>query len=156
MCGGQPGAVDAFPGGGRAVVFADLFAAAVIEPGIGADKTPFKLAGHVFLGAGRAQVHAVNQAVEHMGEVEFAVDQLVAHAGPAGFLGRDDLDAVFLVNAQHRGHDHGGAVGQRNEANLDLFFLRCVRALGVDGGAQRRVDAHGTYGGGLQHGAACQ
>ena len=58
-----------------------------------------------FFGPADAQVHAVDQAVQHVGEVELAVDQLVAHAGPAGFLGGDDLDAVFLVDAQHRGHD---------------------------------------------------
>jgi hypothetical protein len=109
-----------------------------------------------FLGPADAQVHAVDQAVQHMGKVQFAVDQLVAHAGPAGFLGGDDLDAVFLVEAQHRGHHHAGAVGQRDEADLDLLLLGRVGALGVDGGAQRGVDAHGPHGGGLQHGAAAE
>jgi hypothetical protein len=99
--------------------------------------------GHVLLGATDADVDPIDQAVQHMGKVQFSVDQLVAHAGPAGFLRRDDLDAVFLVNAQHRGHDHAGAVGQRDEADLDFLLLGGVGALCVDGGAQRGVDAHG-------------
>jgi hypothetical protein len=112
--------------------------------------------GHVLLGATDADVDPIDQAVQHMGKVQFSVDQLVAHAGPAGFLRRDDLDAVFLVNAQHRGHDHAGAVGQRDEADLDFLLLGGVGALCVDGGAQRGVDAHGPHRGGLQHGAAAE
>ncbi|MCY1546626.1 hypothetical protein D9M68_826310 [compost metagenome] len=79
-----------------------------------------------------------------MGEVELAVDQLVAHTGPAGFLAGDDLDAVLLVEAQHRSHHHAGAVGQGNEADLDLFFFRRVGA----GGPDAAVAQGGEEGGG--------
>ena len=78
---------------------------------------------HVLLRAADSHLHAVDQAIEHMCRVKFAVDELVAHAGPGGFLGRDDLDAVLLVELHHVGHDHRGAIGQRNEADLDFLFL---------------------------------
>jgi hypothetical protein len=91
-----------------------------------------------------------------MGEVQFAVHQLVAHAGPAGLLARHDLDAVFLVDAEHRGHHHAGAVGERDEADLDFFLFGLVGALGPDGGAQCGVEADHARGGGLQHSAATQ
>ncbi len=84
--------------------------------------------GHVLPGAAHAQVHAVDQAVQHVGKVQLAIDQLVAHAGPAGFLGGNDLDAVLLIDPQHRGHDHAGAVGQRDEADAHLFFLGRIGA----------------------------
>ena len=42
--------------------------------------------GHVLLGPADAEVHAIDEAVQHMGRVEFTVDQLIAHAGPGGFL----------------------------------------------------------------------
>lgn len=112
-------------------------------------------------------MQAVDQAVEHMGEVQLAVDQLVAHAGPARFLAENDLHAVFLVQAQHRGHDHAGAIGQRDEADLDLFLLRRVGACGpgamvaqraIEGGgaghAQKLTPATGRYG--LRHGSSSQ
>ena len=86
---------------------------------------------HVFFGAANTEVHAVHQAVEHVGEVQFAVDQLVTHAGPAGFLAGDDLDAIFLVKAQDGRHYYAGAVGERNEADLDFGFLWCIRAAGI-------------------------
>ena len=44
----------------------------------------------------RALPDAIDGAVQDMGGVEFAIDQLVAHRGPRGFLGRNDLDAVLL------------------------------------------------------------
>jgi len=91
-----------------------------------------------------------------VGEIEFAVDQLVAHAGPARFLGGDDGHAVLLVEAQHRGHHHAGAVGQRDEADLHFLLLGRIGALCVDEGAQRRAHTHGAHGGGLQHGAAVE
>ena len=61
---------------------------------------------HVFPGAADAHLHAVDQAPQHMRHVEFAVEQLVAHAGPRGFFGGDDLHAVLFVDLQHRGHHH--------------------------------------------------
>ena len=112
--------------------------------------------GHVLLRTGRAQVHAVDQPVQHVGHVQLAADQLVAHPGPAGFLGGDDRDAVFLVETQHRGHHDAGAVGQRDEADLHFLLFRGVRTLGIDGGAQCGVDADGPDGGGLQHGAPAE
>ena len=82
--------------------------------------------GHVFLRTAHAQMQAVDQAIEDMRHIEIAVHQLVAHAGPTGFLRRDDLDAIFLIEAQHRSHHHAGAIGERNEADLDFLFLRRV------------------------------
>src|SRR6185369_15435912 len=103
--------------------------------------------GHVLLRPGRAEVHAVDQAVEHVRHVELAVDELVAHAGPRRFLGRHDLDAVLLVEAEHRGHHHRGAVGERDEADPDLLLLGLVGALRVDRGAQAGQHAGGGDGG---------
>jgi hypothetical protein len=110
--------------------------------------------GHVFFGAAYAQLHAIDQAVQHMGEVQFAAHELVAHAGPAGFLAGDDLHAVLLVQTQHAGHDYAGAVGERNEADLHLLFLGGIGALGMHERAQRRAGAQRAHGGCLQHGAA--
>ena len=86
---------------------------------------------HVLLRTADAEVHAVDQSVQHMRHVEFAIDQLVAHASPGGFLRRDDLDAVLLVEAKHRGHHHRCAIGQRDEADAHLLFLGLVRTLRV-------------------------
>jgi len=84
--------------------------------------------GHVLLRTASAQVHAVHQPIQYMGRVEFTVHQLVAHGGPGSLLAQDDLDAVFLVEAQHRSHHDRGAIGQWNEADFDFFFLRLVGA----------------------------
>ncbi len=82
-----------------------------------------------FFGPPMPRLHAVDQAIEHVGGVEFAVDELVAHAGPVGFLARRDLDAVLLVQAQRGRHDHRGAVRQRDEADADVGFFRGVGAV---------------------------
>jgi hypothetical protein len=79
--------------------------------------------GHVLLGPTDAKVHAIDQAVQHMGEVQFTVDQLVAHAGPAGFLGRDDLDAVFLVEPSTAAITTLAQSVSGNEADLDFGLL---------------------------------
>ena len=71
-------------------------------------------------------MHTIDQAVQRMGKVQLATDQFVAHAGPAGFLARDDGDAVLLVKAQYRGHHHRSAIGQRDKANLDFFLFWCI------------------------------
>ena len=83
---------------------------------------------HVLLRPADAHLHAVDQAIEHVRGIELAVDELVAHAGPRRFLGRNDLDAVFLVELHHRRHHHRRAVGQRDEADLDLLLLGRVGA----------------------------
>jgi len=51
LCASDLRAVHAFPGSGRAEILADLAAAAVVQPGVGADKHPFELAGGICLGA---------------------------------------------------------------------------------------------------------
>ena len=102
------------------------------------------------------KVHAVDQAVEHVGKVQLAINQFVAYTGPAGLLAGDDLDAVFFVKSQHRGHDHAGTVGQGNEADLDFGFFRCVGTCGIYGGAQGRGDADGADSRGLQYRTAVE
>ncbi len=62
----------------------------------------------------------------------------------------------FLSNAEHRGHDDAGAVGQRDEADLHFLLLGLVRALGPDGRAQGGIEPDRADGGGLQHAAAIQ
>ena len=81
---------------------------------------------HVFFSAANTQMHAVSLTHQHVGEVVFTTGQLVAHAGPAGFFGGDDFDAVFFVDAQHRRHHDAGAVSQRNETDFDFGFLWCI------------------------------
>jgi len=66
------------------------------------------------------------------------------------------LTPVFLVDAQDRGHHHAGAVGQRDEADLDFCFLRSVGTCGIHRSAQRRVNADGAHGSGLQNSAAAE
>ncbi len=110
--------------------------------------------GHVLLRPAYPQVHAVDEAPQYMGHVQLAVDELVAHAGPAGFLGGNDLDAVLLVDAEHRSHHHAGAVGQGNEADLDFLLLGRVGALGPDGRAQGGRHPDRADGRSLQDGAA--
>ena len=98
--------------------------------------------GHVLLRPADAKLDAVDQAVQHVGGVEFAIDQLVAHRSPRGFLGRDDLDAVLLVEFHHRGHDHRGAVGQRDEADADFLLFGGVGTSGP-GAAANAGGYHG-------------
>jgi hypothetical protein len=85
---------------------------------------------HVLLRTADAELHAVDQAVQHVRGVEFAIDQLVAHRRPGGFLGRDDLDAVLLVEFHDRGHDDGGTVGERDEADADFLLFGGVGTSG--------------------------
>ena len=89
--------------------------------------------GHVFLRPADARVHAVDQAVQHVCGIEFAVDQFVAHARPRGFFGGHDLDAVFLVELHHRGDHHGRAIGQWNEADFHFLLFRRIRTRGPRG-----------------------
>ncbi|MNY16693.1 hypothetical protein D3C86_1499750 [compost metagenome] len=111
--------------------------------------------GHVLLGAADAELHAVDQAVEHVRGVEFAIDELVAHAGPVGFLARRDLDAVLLVQAERGRHDHRGAVRQRDEADADFGFLRGIGAGRPGAAAHQRIYQrhHAGPGDGGQHAA---
>ena len=96
-------------------------------------------------------MHAVDQTIEHVGKVEFAIDQFVTHACPTGFFGGDDLDAVFLVDTQDRCHHHAGAVGEWDKANLDFFFFRLVGALCIDCRTQGGGDGQGSSSASLQH-----
>ncbi len=99
--------------------------------------------GHVFFRPADAHLHAVDQAVEHMRCIEFAVDQLVAHRGPRGFLGRNDFDAVFLVELHDVGHDHAGAVSQRYEPDLHFLLFGRIGTSGPGHAADRiRNEAH--------------
>jgi hypothetical protein len=87
-----------------------------------------------FFWAAHPQLQAVDQAVQHMGSIQLAVHQLVAHAGPGGFLAGDDLEAVLLVETLFGGDGHAGAVGEGNEADLHLRLFRGV-GTGRPGGA---------------------
>ena len=71
-------------------------------------------------------MHTINQAIQNVGKVQFTIHQFVANTRPAGFFRGNDFDAVLLVDAQHRGHDNTGAIGQGNEANFDFFFFGLV------------------------------
>ena len=75
---------------------------------------------HVLARTADAQVHAVDQPIQHMSEIQLAVHEFVPHAGPGSLLGQRDGDAVLLVQAQRRGHHHGRAIRQRDEADLHL------------------------------------
>jgi hypothetical protein len=99
-----------------------------------------------FLRAADAQLQAVHQAVEHMGASSSPLDQLVAHAGPAGFLAGNDLDAVLLVEALFGGDSDTGAVGQRDETDLHFGFFRRIGSSGpgaaAHAGSQQAHDGH--------------
>src|SRR3546814_4545802 len=63
-------------------------------------------------------MHAIDQAVQHMGEVQVAIGELFSYPGPRGFLGRNDLDPMLLVEAHDRGHDDRCAIGERDKADF--------------------------------------
>ena len=86
-----------------------------------------------------AQVHAVDQPIQHMSEIQLAVHELVPHAGPGSLLGQRDGDAVLLVQAQRRGHHHGRAIRQRDEADLHLGLFRRIGAGRPGAGAHQRI-----------------
>jgi hypothetical protein len=100
--------------------------------------------GHVLLRASDTQMHAIDKAIEHVSRIELAIHQLVAHGCPGGFLARDDLDAVLLVELVHRCHDDRRTVGQRDEADADFLLLRRVRAGGKNTASGQRAHECGT------------
>ena len=101
--------------------------------------------GHVFLRPANAELHAVDQPVEHVRRIQVARHQLVAYACPRGLFRRRDLDAVLLVDAQGGCHHHRRAVGQRDEADLQLGLLRRIGASGPGTSTHQRIDqCHGT------------
>ncbi|MNF57734.1 hypothetical protein D3C84_392710 [compost metagenome] len=53
--------------------------------------------GHIFLRPADAQLHAIDQTVEHMGGIQFTVEQFVAHAGPGCLFARCDGETVFFA-----------------------------------------------------------
>ena len=81
---------------------------------------------HVFFGATCADMNPVGLTEQHVGHVVFACYDFVADAGPTGFFARNNGHTVLFINTQNRRHDNAGAIGQRNESNLDFFFLRSV------------------------------
>ena len=94
---------------------------------------------HVLARTADAQVHAVDQPIQHMSEIQLAVHELVPHAGPGSLLGQRDGDAVLLVQAQRRGHHHGRAIRQRDEADLHLGLFRRIGAGRPGAGAHQRI-----------------
>ncbi|MNF54575.1 hypothetical protein D3C84_360080 [compost metagenome] len=91
---------------------------------------------HVLLRSGDAELGAVHHAVEHVGGIQLAGVQLVAHASPGSFLAGCDGQAVLGSEALGGGHDHRGAIGEGNEADLQSGLFRCVRAGGPGRAAQ--------------------
>ncbi|OIQ64030.1 hypothetical protein GALL_544220 [mine drainage metagenome] len=77
-----------------------------------------------------------------MRHLDAAGDQVVAHCGPRGLLARGDLDAILLVETQHRRHHDRGAVGEGDEADLHVFHFglaeteSCRARLGLQPGQQ--------------------
>jgi hypothetical protein len=60
--------------------------------------------------------------------VDLAIDQAVAHGGPGLLAAQLEPDAVLFVQAQDRGHDQGGAVGQGHEADFQGGLFGAVGA----------------------------
>src|ERR1700716_2593080 len=60
--------------------------------------------------------------------IQLAIAQLIAHAGPGGFLAEHDFDAIFLIEAELRCHHQRSAVGQRQKTDSDCLLFRLVRA----------------------------
>ena len=73
---------------------------------------------HVPLRPCQAELGAVHHAVEHMGGIQFAGVELVAHAGPGGLLAGIDGQAVLLAKTLGGGDHHRSAIGQGNEADV--------------------------------------
>ena len=61
---------------------------------------------------------------QHVRGVVFLVDGLVADHGPAGGLHHLDVEAVPGIEAERRRHDDRRRTGDRNEAYLEILFLR--------------------------------
>ncbi|GEM_PF-3409943 len=95
---------------------------------------------HVFARPAYAELHAIDEAVQHVREVQLAVDELVPHAWPRSFFDGCDLDAVLLVQAEHGRHDDRGAVGKRNEADLDFRLFGRVRSGRPGAGPHHGID----------------
>ena len=64
-----------------------------------------------------------------MGRLILAQFQTVPDHGPGGLLGHRGLDPVFLEETELMGHDDGGAVRQRDDAEADLRRFRSVGAV---------------------------
>ena len=97
---------------------------------------------HILLRTANAELHAIDQAVQHVSAIKLAIDQLVTHRSPAGFLGRNDLDAVFFIELVDRGHHHRGTVGKRDEADTDFLLFGGIRTSGPG----TTADAGGYHG----------
>ncbi|MNE05645.1 hypothetical protein D3C80_982150 [compost metagenome] len=86
-------------------------------------------------GAANAQVHGIDQPVQAMGGVQFAVDQFVAQAGPGALAFEVQAQAVGLGKALGRGNHHRGAVAQGHETDVQAVLFRRIAA--VDPGQRR-------------------
>lgn len=93
--------------------------------------------GHVSLRASHAQLGAVHHPVQHVGGVQFAGVELVAHPGPRRFLARDDIQPVFTAETLGGGHHHRSAVSERDKADLQVGLLWRIRAGGPGTAAQK-------------------
>jgi hypothetical protein len=80
--------------------------------------------GHVLLRSADAQMHAVDQAVQHVRHVQFAATSLSRTPAQEASLVGMILTPYFSSNLLHRGHHHAGAVGQRDEADADFLLFR--------------------------------
>lgn len=72
--------------------------------------------------AAYAKVHRIHQAIQAVGGIQFTADQFVPQAGPGRLALEVQGQAVRLGKALGGGDDHGGAVAQGHEAEIDFGF----------------------------------
>ncbi|MNJ59108.1 hypothetical protein D3C77_547750 [compost metagenome] len=73
-----------------------------------------------------AQVHGIDQAVEPVGGIQLAVEQLVAQPGPGMLAAQVERQPERLGEALGGSDDQRGGIGQRHEAEVDAAFLRSI------------------------------
>jgi hypothetical protein len=119
---------------------ADRLAVAVEDPGD--DHRDFRRAAEAH---GRGDGHAE----EHVSRLDVAVGERVADGGPARAFGDGRGDAVFFEEPFFVGDDDGRAVGQGDDAEVDVRGFRGVGRVGGSDPAGGQAAGEESEGGGL-------
>ena len=83
--------------------------------------------GHRLRFTGNTQLQPIQQTIENMSGIQFAVNQLVAYCRPAGLFARHQRNAVLFIEPFQGGYRQRRAVGQRDKPHLDRCEFRLIR-----------------------------
>lgn len=85
--------------------------------------------GHVHCrAAADAQMHRIDQAVQPVGRVQLAADQLVAQGRPGVLPLQVERQSERLGETLGGGDDQRGGIGERQKAEVDRALFRCIAA----------------------------